>query len=83
MCMEDNADVKCNFHFDKNKKGKKKGNSSASICVQWELLYLFKTKNESKWFSIPYWYKYEIVFRKIKCFHKLFTGVYEDTRVWL
>lgn len=48
MCMEDNADVKCNFHFDKNKKGKKKGNSSASICVQWELLYLFKTKNESK-----------------------------------
>lgn len=22
--MEDNADVKCNFHFDKNKKGKKK-----------------------------------------------------------
>lgn len=49
MCMEDNADVKCNFHFDKNKKGKKKkGNSSASICVRWELLYLFKTKNESK-----------------------------------
>lgn len=38
MCMEDNADVKSSFHFDK------KRNSSASICVQWELLYLFKNK---------------------------------------
>lgn len=61
MCMEDNADVKCDFHFDKNKKKETQvplfvsgGNCS---------IYL-KTKNESKWFSIPYWYKYEIVFRK-------------------
>lgn len=38
MCMEDIADVKSNFHFDKKK------NLSASICVQWELLYLFNNK---------------------------------------
>lgn len=41
MCMEDEADVR-NFHFDKKKK--KERNSSASICVQWDLLYLFKNK---------------------------------------
>lgn len=39
---------------------------SASIRVKWELLYLFKNKEWiEKIFSIPYWYKYEIVFRKI------------------
>lgn len=39
MCMEDNVDVRNNFHFDKKNR-----NSSASICVQWDLLYLFKNK---------------------------------------
>lgn len=76
MCIEDIADVKSNFHFDKKKL------KCLYLCPVGIAIYL-TTKNESKWFSIPYWYKYEIVFRKLKCFHKLLTGVYDDTRVWL
>lgn len=33
MCMEDNADVKCNFHFDKNKKEKKKKETQVPLFV--------------------------------------------------
>lgn len=70
------------FFWQKKEKEKKETQVPLLVSSGKCSIYL-RTKNDSKWFSIPYWYKYEIVFRKMKCFHKLFTGVYDDSRVWL